>query len=89
MLLKLMLPLAAAMLALTGVLALACFAKAFGISFLALPRASHARHAEEVPMPMRTAMGILAVVCVLLGLAPMVVVPLLDRVVSPFDGRVD
>ena len=84
--LKLMLPLAAAMLALTGVLALACFAKAFGISFLALPRSSHARHAEEVPITMRTAMGMLAGVCLLLGLAPMVVVPMLDRVVSPFAG---
>ena len=50
---KLMLPIAAALLALTGVLALACFAKAFGISFLALPRSSHARHAEEVPIAMR------------------------------------
>ena len=74
------------MLALTGVLALACFAKAFGISFLALPRSSHARHAEEVPCPCVSAMGMLAVVCVLLGLAPMVVVPLLDRVTSPFAG---
>src|SRR5437773_2443035 len=45
--LKLMLPIAAAMLALTGVLALACFVKAFGISFLALPRSAHARHASE------------------------------------------
>ena len=35
--LKLMLPIAAAMLALTGALALACFAKAFGMSFLARP----------------------------------------------------
>ena len=85
-LLKLMLPLAAAMLALTSVLALTCFAKAFGISFLALPRSFHARHAEEVPITMRIAMGLLAVVCVLLGLAPMVVVPMLDRVVSPFAG---
>lgn len=84
--LKLILPLAAAMLALTGVLALACFAKAFGISFLALPRSSHARHAEEVPVTMRAAMGMLAVVCVLLGLTPMVVVPLLDRVIAPFAG---
>ena len=84
--LKLVLPLAAAMLALTGVLALACFAKAFGISFLALPRSSHARHAEEVPVTMRAAMGMLAVVCVLLGLLPMVVVPVLDLVVSPFAG---
>jgi hydrogenase-4 component B len=85
-LLKLMLPLAAALLALTSVLALTCFAKAFGISFLALPRSSHAQHAEEVPITMRIAMGILTVVCVLLGLAPMVVVPMLDRVVSPFAG---
>ena len=59
--LKLMLPIAAAMLALTGVLALVCFAKAFGFSFLALPRSSHARHAEEVPIAMRIGMGILAV----------------------------
>jgi hydrogenase-4 component B len=84
--LKLMLPLAAAMLALTGVLALACFAKAFGISFLALARSPHARHAKEVPITMRAAMGTLAAVCVLLGLLPMVVVPMLDRVVSPFAG---
>lgn len=82
--LKLMLPLAAAMLALTGVLALACFAKAFGISFLALPRSSHARHAGEVPVPMRLGMALLAMVCVVLGVTPMVVVPLLDRVVTPF-----
>lgn len=84
--LKLMLPLAAAVLALTGVLALACFAKAFGISFLALPRSTHARYAEEVPVPMRTGMTLLAVVCVALGLGPMVVVPLLDRVVAPLAG---
>jgi hydrogenase-4 component B len=82
--LKLMLPLAAAMLALTGVLALACFAKAFGISFLALPRSSHARHAGEVPVPMRAGMALLALVCVVLGIAPMIVVPLLDRIVTPF-----
>jgi len=84
--LKLMLPIAAAMLALTSVLALACFAKAFGISFLALPRSSHARHAGEVPVPMRVGMALLAIVCVFLGLAPMVVVPLLDRVVTPYAG---
>lgn len=86
LLMKLMLPIAAAMLALTGVLALTCFAKAFGISFLALPRSSHARHAEEVPWSMRIGMGFLAALCVVLGLAPMVVVPLLDRVAAPFVG---
>jgi len=84
--LKLMLPLTAAILALTGVLALTCFAKAFGITFLALPRSSQARHAEEVPMAMRASMGILAILCVVLGLAPMTVVPLLDRITSTLTG---
>jgi len=84
--LKLMLPIAAAMLALTGVLALVCFAKVFGISFLALPRSSHARHAEEVPIAMRIGMGILAALCIGLGLAPMIVVPLLDRISGPLTG---
>jgi hydrogenase-4 component B len=85
--LKLMLPIAAAMLALTGALALACFAKAFGMSFLAQPRSSHARHATEVPRSMRVGMGLLAgeLHCVL-GLAPMLVVPLLDRVTAPLTG---
>ena len=84
--LKLMLPIAAAVLALTGVLALTCFAKAFGISFLAQPRSAHARRAEEVPVPMCIGMGLLATFCIALGIAPMVVVPLLDRVVAPLAG---
>lgn len=84
--LKLMLPIAAAVLALTGMLALACFAKAFGISFLARPRSTHARQAEEVPLLMRIAMGFLATCCLTLGIAPMVVVPLVDRVVAPLAG---
>jgi hydrogenase-4 component B len=84
--LKLMLPIAAAMLALTGALALACFAKAFGMSFLAQPRSTHARHATEVPLSMRIGMGILAAACVVLGLAPMLIVPLLDRITGPLTG---
>ena len=86
LLMKLMLPIAAAMLALTGVLALTCFAKAFGISFLALPRSSHAKHAEEVPWSMRIGMGFLATVCIVLGLAPMIVVPIIDRVTASMTG---
>ena len=86
LLMKLMLPIAAAMLALTGVLALTCFAKAFGISFLALPRSSHAKHAEEVPSPMRIGMGFLAAGCIALGLGPMLVVPIIDRVTASLIG---
>jgi hydrogenase-4 component B len=86
LLMKFMLPIAAAMLALTGVLALACFAKAFGLSFLAQPRSAHARHAREVPRSMRAGMALLSAFCVLLGLAPMLVVPLLDRITAPMTG---
>jgi hydrogenase-4 component B len=74
------------MLALTGALAVACFAKAFGISFLAMPRSHHAKNAKEVPIPMRIGMGTLAAVCVALGLAPMVVIPMIDGVTAPFTG---
>ena len=83
-LLKLVLPLAAAILALTGVLALACFAKAFGISFLGLARSPHARRAQEAPIPMRLGMCLLAALCLMLGVLPMVVVPVLDRIAGPF-----
>lgn len=86
LLMKMMLPIGAAMLALTGALALACFAKAFGMSFLAMPRSRHARRAREVPLTMRIGMGVLAAACVGLGFAPMVVVPALDRVTAPFTG---
>ncbi|MEK6549084.1 MAG: hydrogenase 4 subunit B [Nitrospirota bacterium] len=86
LLMKMMLPIGAAMLALTGVLALACFAKAFGISFLAMPRSAHARNAREVPPAMRIGMAGLAIICVLLGVAPMVVVPAIDRVTAPLIG---
>jgi hydrogenase-4 component B len=86
--LNLALPIAAAMLALTAVLALACFAKAFGISFLALPRSTHAREAREVPISMRLGMGMLAALCGVLGLAPMLVVPLLNHVTGLLMGSV-
>jgi hydrogenase-4 component B len=84
LLMKIFLPIGAAMLALTGALAMACFAKAFGISFLAMPRSLSARRAIEVPVVMRIGMGIMAVYCVVLGLAPMLAVPVLDRVIAPF-----
>ncbi len=86
LLMKIMVPIGAAMLALTGALAVACFAKAFGISFLAMPRSAHARQAREVALSMRIGMGALAAICLLFGIAPMVVVPLIDRVTAGFTG---
>jgi hydrogenase-4 component B len=56
--------------ALTGALVATCFVKAFGISFLALPRSEHAQHAKEVPVIMYVSMGFLAGLCVFMGLFP-------------------
>jgi len=64
---------AAAALGLTGALAAACFVKAFGGAFLALPRSHHAEAAQEVPASMRWAMVALASACVALGLVAGVV----------------
>ena len=43
-------------------------------------------HAEEVPWPMRIGMGLLAAVCLALGLAPMLAVPIIDRVAASMIG---
>jgi hydrogenase-4 component B len=78
--------LATAALALTAGLGAACFVKAFGITFLALPRSEAAAHAHEATPAMRLSMLALAVACVLLGLGPTVVVPALGRVAGPVIG---
>jgi hypothetical protein len=70
-------PVAVAVLALTSGLAAACFVKAFGITFLALPRSAAAAQAREVSLSMRLAMLPLALACILLGLLPFQVVPVL------------
>jgi hydrogenase-4 component B len=80
--LAVLMPLAVGMLALTSGLAAACFVKAFGISFLALPRSPEAENAHEAPLSMRIGMGILALACIALGVAPVVVVPVLGKVIG-------
>ncbi len=82
-------PLAVGMLALTSGLAVACFVKAFGITFLAIPRSSEAEHAHEAPFSMRLGMGILALACLVLGLAPFVAVPILSKLIAGLGGMPD
>jgi len=77
---------AASMLALTGGLAAACFAKAFGVTFLGRPRTAHAEHATESPAPMIAGMLLLALACVALGLAPGWAMWLLDRPTAELLG---
>ena len=79
-------PIAGALLALTAALAAACFVKAFGISFLALPRSQAAAQAHESPRSMQIGMGILAAGCVLLGLGATWFLPVFDPVTAQAFG---
>jgi len=74
--------LAVGVLALTGGLAAAGFVKAFGITFLAIPRSPAAERAHEAPLSMRVGMGLLAAACVGFGLAAVVVLPALAGVLA-------
>ncbi len=85
-LVRIVLPVSAAVLALTGALAAFCFLKAFGIGFLALPRSEHAEHAKDANKPMLLGMGIFAVLSVLLGLLPGYILPYLDMIGQSFTG---
>jgi hydrogenase-4 component B len=86
-LVRIMFPLAGAMLALTGALAAACFVKAFGITFLAQPRSEEARHAHEVSNSMLTGMGLLTAACVFLGLFPTTFLRVLDPVTAQLTSQ--
>jgi hydrogenase-4 component B len=77
---RLLFPMAGALLALTAALAAACFVKAFGIAFLALPRSKEAGEAREVVPSMTIGMGILAAGCVALGLGASWFLPMFDPI---------
>lgn len=79
-------PLAGALLALTSALAAVCFVRGFGITFLALPRGRGAEQAHESPGLMLLSLGLLALVCLVLGLLPGQVLTLLGGVMTTLPG---
>ncbi|MGH3490013.1 MAG: proton-conducting transporter membrane subunit [Actinopolymorphaceae bacterium] len=79
-------PVAVAVVALTAGVAVATFVKAFGVGFLARPRTAAAEQARESPVSMRVGMGLAALACAALALAPTVVVPALAPAVGAADS---
>lgn len=72
-------------LAITGALALACFAKVCGIVFLGAARSEAASNAGEAPRSMLTAMAIPAMLCAIIGACPAVFWPLIAPTLSSFN----
>jgi hydrogenase-4 component B len=83
---RLIYPVAGALLALTSALAAACFVKAFGVTFLALPRGEAAAKAHESPWVMLAPQAFLAAMCVVLGLVPGFVLEGLRGVAASLPG---
>ena len=79
--------LAAPLLAATGALAVACFVKVVGVVFLGTPRSAAAGAAHEAPTAMLAPMAALAAACALLGVAPALVAPALERATAVWTGR--
>lgn len=75
-------PLAVGVVALATGLSVAAMVKAFGIGFLARPRSSQADDAREAPASMRAGMTIVAAACLVLAAAPLIVAPIMRRVLA-------
>ena len=83
---RVLFPVAGALLALTAALAATCFVKAFGITFLALPRSQEAEHAHECGLNMLTGMAVLTAACFALGLGVTWFLPVFDGVTASALG---
>lgn len=79
--LRSLIPVSAAALALTAALAAACFVKVFGLTFLGVPRSRHSEKAHEVKdKGMLATTYLLAGLCFLVGIFPGVIIGLINRV---------
>jgi hydrogenase-4 component B len=73
-------------LAMAGALAVVCFVKAFGATFLGTAKRPLLPPPTEVPASMLLPMAALLLCCLVIGLAPWTMVPLLQRAVAAWLG---
>ncbi len=86
--LRSLIPVAAAALALTAALAAACFVKVYGMIFLGQARSRHCAKAQEIDdKGMLAGLSLLAVLCFLFGIFPAMVIQLLNHVSSQILGQ--
>ena len=78
--LRSLIPMASAVLALTGALVAVTFVKVYGVAFLGQARSRHVRRAHRGPWGMRAGQAVLAVLCLVLGVFPTWIIGLIDAV---------
>lgn len=84
---KVVFALSGAMLALTAGLAVTCFVKAFSMTFLGLSRSEHAQRAVELPLRMKLSMGLLALLCLISGILPTYIIPVIDNATTQLSQQ--
>ena len=84
---NMLIPVAAAVIALAAALAAYVMVKFYGIIFLGQPREPSLEHAHDAGMLERIGMSWLALGCVILGLAPVFVIEKLDHVTKILVGH--
>jgi hydrogenase-4 component B len=83
--LRVVFALCGATLALTAALAVTCFVKAFGMTFLGRPR-TPLPDVDEAPRAMKVGMALLALECILLGVLPTYVLPAISHGAADLVG---
>jgi formate hydrogenlyase subunit 3/multisubunit Na+/H+ antiporter MnhD subunit len=81
-----LIPVAAAMLALTSAIALTCFVKLYSVVFLGQERTACTSHAGDPKWGMRLAIGLLSVLCIIFGLLPNFVISILSVITNQLLG---
>jgi hydrogenase-4 component B len=86
--LRSLIPVAAAALALTAALAAACFVKVFGLIFLGQPRSHHSEKAHEVQNKfMLAGPALLAGLCFFIGIFPSTIIQLINNTSEQLLGQ--
>jgi len=86
--LRSLIPVAAAALALTAALAAACFIKVFGLIFLGVPRSPNSEKAHEITDKcMLAGPALLAALCFLFGILPGIIINLLNGIAKQLLGE--
>ena len=83
---KIVFALSGAALALTAALAVTCFVKTYAMSFLGLKRGRWEPRSDGTFGRLDFSSVYLAVACLLLGILPTFVIPVIDRAVEPMTG---